>query len=145
MGKVTVKVRIENMGDLHDADHGRIASSDVRGLEIPDALVDTGATGLHVPKTQLAMLGLKQLRSRIALTAAAEREVRVFGPVRLTIEGRNCPMDISELPDGCPALIGQIPLEAMDFVVDPKNQKIIGNPAHGGVEMIEIYTLLAES
>jgi hypothetical protein len=37
-----------------------------------------------------------------------------------------------EVPDGVPALVGQIPLEAMDFVVDPARQTVIGNPAHGG-------------
>ena len=43
------------------------------------------------------------------------------------------------LPDDCPVLIGQVPLELMDFVVDPNSQRLIGNPAHGGVEMLELY------
>jgi hypothetical protein len=33
----------------------------------------------------------------------------------------------------------QIPLEAMDWVVDLKGQKLIGNPAHGGEHVIEVY------
>ena len=44
-----------------------------------------------------------------------------------------------EAPDGVPVLIGQIPLEILDFVVDPKQQRIIGNPAHGGEWVIEAY------
>ena len=45
----------------------------------------------------------------------------------------------SNCPDDCPVLIGQIPLEALDFVVDPANRRLIGNPAHGGEQMIELY------
>lgn len=59
--------------------------------------------------------------------------------VRLTIEDRDCPMDVTELPDECPVLIGQLPLEALDFVLDPVNQRLIGNPAHGGEHIIELY------
>jgi hypothetical protein len=36
-------------------------------------------------------------------------------------------------------LIGQIPLETLDFVVDPVGQKLIGNPAHGGEHIYEWY------
>lgn len=40
---------------------------------------------------------------------------------------------------GVPPLIGQIPLEMLDFVVDPRGQKLIGNPEHGGEHVIEMY------
>ena len=64
---------------------------------------------------------------------------RVYGTVRLTIQGRDCPTDVTELPEECPVLIGQIPLEAMDCVIDMKNHCIIGNPEHGGEQIIELY------
>jgi hypothetical protein len=38
-----------------------------------------------------------------------------------------------------PPLIGQIPLEFLDFVVDPTGGRLIGNPAHGGEHMFEMY------
>ena len=40
---------------------------------------------------------------------------------------------------GVPVLVGQIPLEGLDFVVDLANQRLIGNPAHGGEHIIELY------
>ncbi len=43
------------------------------------------------------------------------------------------------MPDECPVLIGQIPLEALDFLVDPIGQRLIGNPEHGGEQMIEMF------
>jgi len=43
-----------------------------------------------------------------------------------------------EVPDEVPALIGQIPLEMLDFVIDPQSRRLIGNPAHGGEQMLEV-------
>ncbi len=139
MGKVLVAARVENVGDLLAADQGRIAPGEVRAVEVTDALVDTGATGLSMPRSLLGTLGLKYLRTRKALTSGGPVEVRVFGTARLTVEGRDCPVDITELPDGCPMLIGQIPLEAMDFVVDMPSRRLVGNPEHGGEHVIELY------
>ena len=122
MGKVLVTARIEHLGDLFNAEQGTLAPDRVRALEVHDALVDTGATGLSMPKSLLEKLGLKFLRTRRARTSAGSIDVRLFGTVRLTVQGRDCPCDVTELPDDCPVLIGQIPLEAMDFVVDPSGQ-----------------------
>ncbi len=44
---------------------------------------------------------------------------RVTG-VRLEILGRDMTCDALVLPEGTQALIGQIPLEALDLIVDPK-------------------------
>jgi len=62
-----------------------------------------------------------------------------FETVRLTIQGRDCPVDVLEVPDNVPVLVGQIPLENLDLVVDPRGGKLIGNPEHGGEHMFEMY------
>ena len=46
----------------------------------------------------------------------------IFDAVRLTIQGRECTIDVAALAKGCPELIGQIALEMLDFWVDPKGQ-----------------------
>jgi len=139
MGKVLVTARIENLEDLYMVDRGLIRTEEIRAVEVTDALVDTGATILAMPSTLIQQLGLKPLRARHARTSAGPITVQVYGTVRLTIQGRQCPSDVSELPDDCPVLIGQIPLESLDFVVDLAAQRLIGNPAHGGEHVIELY------
>jgi hypothetical protein len=62
----------------------------------------------------------------------------VYDAVRLTIQGRDCTMDVMEVPDGTPVLIGQLPLEYLDFVVDLRSHSRIGNPAHGGEHMYDL-------
>jgi len=139
MGKVLVTAKVENLQDLFDVDRGIIPAEALRLIEVDDALVDTGASGLSMPKRLIDQLGLKRLRDRQARTSAGVVKVQVYGTARLTIQGRECPTDVTELPDDCPVLIGQIPLEALDFVVDPPNRRLIGNPEHGGEHIIELY------
>lgn len=59
--------------------------------------------------------------------------------VQAKIENVEWRGDLVEVPDDCPVLVGQIPLEALDFVIDPIGQQLIGNPAHGGEHIIELY------
>src|SRR5437588_2687012 len=131
MGKVIVTAKIENVYDLYNASQGQLAPEQVRRVEVTDALVDTGATMLSLPKRLVARLGLQPARTRQARTSAGPVTVQEYGIVRLTIQGRDWSGDVIELPDDCPVLVGQLPLEGLDFVVDPINRQLIGNPAHG--------------
>jgi predicted aspartyl protease len=139
MDKVVVAEKIENYSDLLDAQKGRIPESGVRSIDVADALVDTGATTLSLPIRLIAQLGLVRLRSRQAKTSAGIFEFGVYAPVQLTVQGRDCLVQFCEVPDSCPVLIGQIPLELLDFVVDPVGQRLMGNPEHDGEQMIELY------
>ena len=50
-----------------------------------------------------------------------------------------CRIDVAVVPEDCPVLIGQVGLELLDFVVDPKRQRLIGNPEHGGKFMHDMF------
>jgi len=139
MGKVVVSAKIENLADLVRSDAGDISSRAVRAMEVHDALVDTGATMLSLPSKHIQALGLRRHRTRTARTTAGVVSFGVYEPVRLTVQDRDCVVEVCEIPDDCPPLIGQIPLEALDFVVDPNGQKLIGNPEHGGQQMIDLF------
>ena len=139
MGKVSVTAKIESLADLYLADRGELEPDGVRAVDVQQALVDTGATSLSMPLSLINRLGLKPIRRRNARTSAGVVTVRIFQTVRLTIQGRDCNVDVTELPEECPILIGQVPLELLDFVVDPIAHRLIGNPEHGGEHIIELY------
>ena len=139
MGKVLVAAKIENLHDVLDVQTGKLSADKVRSVEVSDALVDTGATTLSMPKRLIAQLGLFPLRTRKVRTSAGPATVQIYNAVRLSIQGRDCTIDVMEVPDDCPVLIGQISLELLDFVVDPIGQQLIGNPAHGGEHIMELY------
>ncbi len=139
MGKVVVAARVENLEDLYKAEAGDLPADRVRRLEVHDALVDTGSTYLAMPRRLVEQLGLRFHRNRTARTPTGIATFPIYGTVRLTVQERDCVAEVSELPDGCPVLIGQLPLEALDFVVDPAGQRLIGNPDHGGKDMIDMF------
>lgn len=139
MGRVVTEATIENLADLMDVRAGKLSEQQVRRLIVFNALVDTGCFSLSVPASLIQQLGLYKVSKRRVQTAAGPREADQYSAVRLTIQGRSMTVDVSEVPDGCPVLVGQIPLEYMDFVVDPVNQRLIGNPAHGGEWINEVY------
>jgi predicted aspartyl protease len=131
MGKGLVSARIENLNDLFLVKQGALIPDRVRCVEVEDALVDTGAMHLSLPRRQVEKLGLERYRTRRAKTSAGTTEIPMCGMVLLTVQGRDCRMEVAELPDECPVLIGQIPLESLDFIVDPIHQRLLGNPATG--------------
>jgi predicted aspartyl protease len=139
MGRVVVSARIENLADLNRRDAGDVPAEQARSIDVDDALVDTGATFLSLPSRHISTLGLRRRRTRTDKTAAGVIAFGVYEAVRLTVQGRDCIVEVCELPNECPPLIGQVPLEILDFVVDPVGQKLIGNPDHNGEQMIEVF------
>ena len=105
VGKVVVSAKIENVVDLYAASKGQIPDDQVRRIEVSDAMVDTGATYLGMPKQLIEQLGIPQFASGRARTTAGYRTFGVYGPVRLTIQGRSCSVDVWEIADDCPVLV----------------------------------------
>ncbi|MBV9123388.1 MAG: aspartyl protease family protein [Planctomycetes bacterium] len=139
MGRVLTEATVESLEDLWEVKRGLRSPEGVRRLIIPDALVDTGATGLSLPTRLIQQLGLTKRSEKRVRTSAGPGVAAIYDAVRLIIQGRECTVDVTEVPDNVPVLIGQIPLEFLDFVIDPRGGRLIGNPAHGGEHVLELY------
>lgn len=139
MGRVLTEATIENLEDLWAVKRGLLAAEQVRRITVVDALVDTGATLLSLPMRLIQQLGLTNTSSKRVSSSIGVAEAGVYDAVRLTIQGRTCTMDVMEVPDTVPVLIGQLPLEHLDLVVDLRSRSLIGNPAHGGEHVYELY------
>ncbi|MEX0704231.1 MAG: retropepsin-like aspartic protease [Planctomycetales bacterium] len=139
MGRVVTQATVENLQDLWDVDRGMLQPEEVRSIAVDDALVDTGATTLALPRRFIEQLGLRKTYEKRATSSQGLTVVNVYDAVRLTIGDRFCTVDVIEVPDEGPVLIGQISLEMLDYVVDLQSRKLIGNPAHGGEQMLELY------
>jgi predicted aspartyl protease len=139
MGRVTVEATIENLEDAYNVARGSLAPESAKKVVVTDALVDTGATLLSMPIRLIRQLGLLPFTTKRVTSSIGVAEVAIYQAVRLTIQGRSCSMDVMEVPDSVPVLIGQLPLEHLDFVVDLQGRALVGNPAHGGEHMYELY------
>ena len=133
----TTRIELENLKDLHLAEAGVINSEDVRRLTIENALVDTGATGLCLPKSLVEQLGLTRLRKTRAQTANGIAERTIYSEVQYTVLERSDSIKVTDLPEDAPVLVGHMILEALDLCVDIENG-LIYNPAHDGEWRIKI-------
>src|SRR5262249_3514687 len=100
------------------------------------ALVDTGASYLVITPDAARELGfdLEETSVRHVTIANDLRiPVPVVGPLQIKVEDRVCNLEAVVLgSQHC--LLGFIPLEALDLVVDPLNGTVVG--AHPGGQLI---------
>lgn len=137
MGRVVVNVTVENFDDRRRAQLGEIAEAEVRRVTVP-ALVDTGATFMCMPKSLVDQLGLSYVKDYVAKTVTGPLKLALYAPAWIETQKRFCVTEVLALPEGRHVLLGQIPLEMMDWWVDVSSQKLAGNPEHGGQWQVEV-------
>jgi predicted aspartyl protease len=138
MGKVIVKIKLTNLKDAFLKAAGA-RKTKPREVEV-EALVDTGATRLYLKPSVIRALGLEEVQIFVSQSSNGPANRMVYEPVRLEVQERYGNFDVVEVPEEVPNLLGQVPLEVLDFVVDSRGQKLVGNPAHGGEQMTEEYS-----
>jgi predicted aspartyl protease len=137
MGKVIAKFTLTNYNELVARDL-KVLKRKPRSIEV-EALVDTGATRLYLKPSIIKKLGLTKTGTVNSRTTNGNRERGVYSPVKMELMGRSGEFAVVEVDETVPNLLGQIPLEYLDFVVDSKNQKLRPNPEHGAEWMTEEY------
>ena len=91
------------------------------------ALVDTGAITLRIPEHVAVQLSLSELERREVTTATGNRvSVPYVGLVQVDFGNRSC--FTGALVMGESVLLGAIPVEDMDLVIDPRKQEVTVNP-----------------
>jgi len=127
MGKVMVKIKLTNLKDLF-LKQANVRKAVPRAIEV-ESLVDTGATRLYLKPLVIRKLGLQRVDAVRSQTTNGEAIPFKYEPVQLELMGRKENFDVIEVPETVPNLLGQVPLEVLDLVVDSKRQKLISNPA----------------
>ncbi len=93
---------------------------------------------LFLPTRMIEQLDLMPFASRRCLIDGVARILISYAAVKLTINERSCSTDVLEIPDLETPILGTIPLQLMDFVVDHEQRNIVGNPAHDGEERYDL-------
>ena len=105
-----------------------------KGSYTARALVDTGALHLCIPQHIAFQLNLKQLEEReVTIADGSTKLVPYVGPVKVTFQNRNCFTGAMVL--GEEVLLGAIPMEDMDLVVQPALLKVTVNPESPNIPM----------
>ena len=114
--------------------HIRLANAARPDLEDLDAnaVVDSGASDLCVPQHVANQLRLKIDRQMEMTLADGRRQiVDYIGPIRVEVFGRTAFTGAMVL--GQTVLLGAIPMQAMDVLVDPRRERLIPNPENPNI------------
>ena len=129
MGLVYEKITLKNAGDVTNARRGIIGESEIRQTAIT-AMVDTGAGTLVINEAVRQQLGLEVIAERPATLANETKEIcKITEPVEVHWNNRFTAVSALVISGGGEVLLGAIPLEALDLMVDPTQQKLVS--AHG--------------
>ena len=132
------KVKLTNMNDRANVEAGVLRPDQVRTLEI-EALVDTGATNLVLPADVVEVLGVRELgRRKVRYADGRVEEIPWVGNLMIEILGREMQGEALVIAAGQTALIGQIPLENLDLIVDPKSREVFVNPASPDMPLMDL-------
>ena len=130
MGLVYAEIEIINGGDIYAHRKGYIEEKEIKRAKVT-ALVDSGVYMLAINQQLKLELDLPVLEEQIGTLADESKiKVEIVGPIEVRFENRRCSVDAMVLPGNAEVLLGAIPMEDMDVLIDPKQQKLIVNPAH---------------
>ena len=129
MGLVYEKITLKNAGDVIMVNRGITNESEIRQTTIT-AMVDTGAGTLVINEAVRQQLGLDVVGERMATLANKTREIcKITEPVEVHWNNRSTSVRAVVISGNGAILLGAIPLEDMDLMVDPTQQRLVG--AHG--------------
>ena len=137
MGVFKEEITLENILDRGFARHGYIKESEIRTLKV-EAMPDTGAWTLVINEDIRQKLGLTiEETSESTLADGKSGTYDVTESVKIRWKDRSATLPAVVVPNAQEILLGALPLEAMDLMVDPVHGKLVG--VHGDQPLHVIY------
>ncbi len=132
MGEVKVNAKFSNIFDEY------LDKPEVRQVDL-DCLIDSGSVLPFLPQEVVELLGIPG-NGNVIIRYADERkeEARKVGPVKITIGNRSGNFDCVVGPPNCEPLIGQIVLEELDLLIDPREKKLVVRPESPFLPLLKI-------
>jgi clan AA aspartic protease len=139
MGEVHTEIILVNMRDQNVADAGYMPKDQVRQCTV-NAMVDSGAWTLVINEETREKLGLPITGTDPGTLAdGTEGFYPVAGPVQVIWKDRRTVCEAVVLPNAKEILLGAIPLEALDLMIHPRKEEVVG--AHGDQPLHTLYTI----
>jgi clan AA aspartic protease len=137
MGATFAEITLKNAFDEMRAREGLIDERDVRSVTV-QAVADTGAMSLVINEELQQKLGVSTVKKRFAQIANGQRvSCEETDPVNIFWKNRRSSLPALVVPGAKKVLLGAIPLESMDLMVNPVTQEVVG--AHGEDEECFIF------
>jgi clan AA aspartic protease len=128
MGLVYADITLQNAFDVVAAGKGIIASEAIKTLSVK-ALVDTGAITLTINDEIAKQLDLEvKDQVDVELADGTRGKNALVGPVDIRFDNRITSCLALVLPGATEVLLGAIPMEGMDVIIDPKLERLTVHP-----------------
>jgi clan AA aspartic protease len=128
MGLVYANIELIRGDDLALVREGYILEDQIRRVTV-SAMVDSGATMLTIPAFICDQLQLRTSRTLEAeLADGSSIPLEVVGPIEVRFQNRRTSVEALVVPSRTTVLLGAIPMEGMDVLIDPKRERLIVNP-----------------
>ena len=138
MGKVFADIDLINASDIDMARAFKIGEEEIRRIRVR-SLVDTGAYQLCINEVLADQLGLRIIEKRtVRFADGSTKKLNTVGPIELHFETRKTITQALVLPGEEEVLLGSIPLEGMDVLVDPLRERLIVNPDHPYMAVVDV-------
>ena len=126
MGLIYAELTLRNSVDAGLLKRGMLKEEEVRHTTV-ESLVDSGAMNLVIPSHIAIQLGLDHVDFiEVELANSKTEKVEKVGPVEIRFANRITNVDAVVLGDE--VLLGAIPMQDMDVVIDPRRERLIVNP-----------------
>ncbi len=130
MGLVYAEIDIISVDDIVLHRRGFLNENEIKQTTVT-ALVDSGAYMLSINENIKTQLDLPIIEKQfVTLADESTIQVEVVGPVEVRFENRSTTVRAIVLPGDAEVLLGAIPMEDMDVLVDPRQRKLVVNPKH---------------
>jgi clan AA aspartic protease len=128
MGFIYADIEIINTLDLGMAQRGFIGNDEIKRMHI-SILVDTGSYMLAINERMQEYLRIPVVDKRKAKLANDESIFcDIVGPIDIRFKNRSTTCRAMVLPGNSEPLLGSIPLEDLDVVINPLKQELTVNP-----------------
>ena len=128
MGLVFAEIELVSGDDLAFFRRGQLQEEQIHRCTVR-AMVDRGATMLAIPEFIKRQLDLQKVTDIEAeLADGSNLNLEVVGPVEVRFQNRRTNVEALVVPNSKTVLLGAMPMEGMDVLVDPKRERLVVNP-----------------
>ena len=128
MGITYAEIELIRSDDRALFREGYIREDQIKSVKVR-AMVDSGSSMLAIPesiKNQLNLLKLDEKQAELADGSILRLEI--VGPIEIRFENRIATVSAMVVPNSNVVLLGAIPMQDMDVLIDPKRERLIVNP-----------------
>jgi len=138
MGQVHAEIELISGEDMLHARRGNLDIDEIKKIRIT-ALVDTGSVLLAINENIQEYLQLPVVNRKPYQMANGEVIVcDIVGPLEIRFQNRDAECSAIVLPGDAEPLLGMIPMEAMDVLIDPLRQELVVNPKHPDYALLRL-------